>query len=122
MVADGSIPDTPPGSAPRVGGHSDGIWWTGGSNRLSGRSTRYFTNNARHPTVFRESRAIEQAVTLGLAEDLRLGSSLTDESVGRVTLISWIANIRVYTMDCGLDTVFRVYDGVADTETNVLES
>ena len=83
---------------------------------------RYSTNNARRPTVFRESRAIEQAVTEGLSEDLRLGSSLTDESIGRVTLISWIANIRVYMTDCGLDTVFRVYDGATDTETNVLES
>ena len=121
MVA-GTSPDVPSGDSPRVGGHSDGIWWTGGSNRLSSRATRYSTNNARRPTVFRESRAIEQAVTAGLSDDLRLGSSLTDESTGRVTLISWIANIRVYMTDCGLDTVFRVYDGATDTETNVLES
>ena len=44
-----------------------------------------------------------------------------EKSVGQVTLISWIANIRVYMTDCGLDTVFWVYDGATDTETNVLE-
>ena len=85
--------DAPHGPAPCVGGRLDGIWWTRGSNCVSGQPTRYFTNNARCPTVFRESHAIEQAVTAGLDEDLQLGSSLTDKSIDRVTLTSWIANI-----------------------------
>jgi Zinc knuckle len=126
LAAAGAVAAVPPVEggprAPRVGGISDGIAWTGGTNCTAGRITRYATNNARRPTVFREARGVEQALVTGLADDYRIGSSLGDLAPGRVTLTAWISNITTYMGDNGMDTVFRVYDGVSDTEVNCLTS
>ena len=94
---------------PRVGGGTDSnTWWTGGSNVAAKRRTRAKTILARRPTDFRGAEKIESACRKGLPEERRLG--LSEETTYTISLSSWIREIKKELEDCGLDTVFHIYD------------
>ena len=105
-----------PVEAPRVGGVLAGAAWTGGSNVERRRNRRPKTVFARRPLSFANASKVEQACTKGIHKDKRLGLSNMP-----VSLTSWINLVRVYMEECGMDTVFRVYDGNVDEEIYLLE-
>jgi hypothetical protein len=73
---------------------------------------------ARCPTDFKSPNSIEHLITTkGLPEDRHIGP---DEKTSKNTLTSWVNTIHIYMEERGLDSVFRVYDGEADTETYLL--
>ena len=105
-----------PVESPRVGGVLGGAAWTGGSNVLRKRSKRPKTVFARRPLSFVNASKVERACTRGIHEDKRLGLSNTP-----VSLTSWINLVRAYVEECGMDTVFRIYDEDLDEEKYLLE-
>ena len=94
---------------PRVGGGTDSdTWWTGGSNVPAQRRSKPKTNLARRPTDFRNSERIESACRKGLSEEKRL--KMPGEPNQTVTLSYWLREIKKKVEDCGMDTIFRVFD------------
>ena len=94
---------------PRIGGGTGSdSWWTGGSNMPAKRRTRAKTILARRPTDFRGAEKIESACRKRLPEERRLG--LSEETTYTISLSSWIREIKKELEDCGLDTVFYIYN------------
>ena len=54
---------------------------------------------------FANASKVEQACTKGIHEDKRMGLRNTP-----VSLTSWINLVSSYMEECGMDTVFNVYD------------
>ena len=94
---------------PRVGGGTDSdSWWTGGSNVPALQKNKPRSNLARRPTDLRNSGRIEEACKKGLPEERRL--KLPGEPSQTITLSYWLREIKKKLEDCGMDTVFRMYD------------
>jgi hypothetical protein len=72
---------------------------------------------ARRPTDFKSANIIEPITTKGLPDDRHIGP---DEKTSKITLTSWVNSTRSYMEECGLDTVFHVYDGKTDSEIYLL--
>jgi hypothetical protein len=104
---------------PRIGGGSDSdTFWVGGSNIPKERRIRPKTLNARRPTDFKSASSVERFCTTGLPEDRKLA---LDESKGGISFTTWVSTTRAYIEQCGMDTVFRVYDPIKKTESYLLE-
>ena len=102
--------------APRVGGVLAGAAWTGGSNVTHRRNRRPKTVFTRRPLSFANASKVERACTKGIHEDKRLGMSNTP-----VSLTSWINLVHAYMEECGMDSIFRIYDEGLDKERYLLE-
>ena len=92
--------------------------WVGGSNRTTERRSRPESTLARRPTDFKSAAEIEKRAVQGLPEDRRLS---LNEKTSKITLTSWVNAMRAYCEEHGLDTVFRVFDPVNDTEVYLLK-
>ena len=100
---------------PRVGGGTDpNSWWTGGSNIPGSMRRKPMSTLARRPTDFRSAEKIETGCTAGLPEERRI--DLADETTYTITLHQWIREIVKKVEDCGMDTIFRIYDPTKATQ------
>jgi len=91
-------------TAPRVGGGTDDTTaWTGGSAIKKLKHPKSVL--ARRPVDFKAQSLIEEKAKEGLPESRRLS---IDEEKSKISLTSWIASIREYCEERGLDTVFRI--------------
>jgi hypothetical protein len=90
--------------APRVGGGTDDATvWTGGS--AIHKRTHPVSVMARRPIAFKAQSQIEEKAKKGLPEGRKLS---LDEGKTKITLTSWIAALREYCEERGLDSVFRI--------------
>ena len=92
---------------PRIGGILSNMAWTGGSNNPDKKLSRPKTIFSRRPDDFRGASKIEETCKEGLKEDRRLEIG----SKSQVSLTTWIGLMKTFIEDCGMDTVFRVWDG-----------
>ena len=90
------------------GGNNSDTWWTGGSNVLGQHRTRPKTIHARRPTDFRNAEKVETACKTGLPDERKLG--LSEEKDFPITVAAWTREIQKKLEDCGMDTVFLIYD------------
>lgn len=104
-------------TVPRIGSSSgDTDAWVRGSNVTTSRSDSTLART--RPTDFKSAASIESKATQGLAKDRRLS---LDEKTSKITLTSWVNSIRLYMeTHHGMDTVFRIYDPVRDSEVYLL--
>jgi hypothetical protein len=102
---------------PRIGGIIESTGWTRGSNLTADCLDRLESFNAYCPTGFKSGKTVEETATKGLEEGKRLGPF---EDSSPKSLTSWINSLRVYLIECGLDTVFCVYHALTNTEINIL--
>ena len=102
---------------PRVGRILAGEVWTGGSNDPLKALKRPKTIFSRRPDDFRGASKIEETCRKGLEEDKRLGMGNNSP----VSLTSWINLIKTYLEECGMDTVFHVWDPSTNVEVYLLE-
>ena len=95
---------------PRIGGGTDEkTWWTGGSNIPAQKLKKPKSLMARRPTTFRDAEKVELHCQSGLKEANLLG--LMDEKTKyTISLTEWVKDIQKKLEDCGMDTVFRIYD------------
>ena len=82
------------------------------------KSTRPKTINARRPETFRDASNVEKACTKGLNPEYTLA---LEQKKGKITLTSWVEKIREYIEDCGMDTVFRIWDAKTEKEIYLLK-
>ena len=98
-------------SLPRIGGIEDGIAWTGGSGSNSANAPRDV--RCFRPTDFRSMQEQDKALKKGVAEDLKL--TLIDENDNKdnnQTVSGWIDEIKFLIETNGMDSVFRIEDGI----------
>jgi hypothetical protein len=103
---------------PRIGGGSDDTAWVGGSNVKASQRSRPSSTLARRPTDFKSASQIEQKAAEGLSADRCLG---LDGKTSKITMTSWKSATQEYMEEHGLDTVFRIYDPIQDTEAHLLQ-
>jgi hypothetical protein len=75
---------------------------------------------ARRPTNFRDAEKVELHCKAGLKEANVLG--LQDETKYTISLTEWVKDIQKKLEDCGMDTVFRIYDVTQTTAEKYLIS
>ena len=90
---------------PRCGGISENLPWCGGSQHDKGNVMPMSTNCFR-PATLKEMKQIEESCKKGLSESYQLPLEVTEKS--KVTMTSWIPNLKADIEECGLDGVFRV--------------
>jgi hypothetical protein len=73
---------------------------------------------ARRPTDFKSASEIKKKAIQGLPEDRHLS---LDAITSKITLTSWENTMHGYFEECGLDTVFRVFDPTTDTAVYLLK-
>ena len=104
--------------APRVGGVSQGVPWTGGSN-LSGKK-----NDAPadvlcfRPQTFKELQRQHESLKQGLEPEQRL--EFVDGNKTSIGLTVWITWMMMLLVTKGMDTMFMILDETETSELNLL--
>ena len=98
------------------GGHNSETYWVGGSKTLP--ITRENSIQAWRPNAFHSVSIITKNCTEGLPYEKKLSSN---ESKSKINLTSWIACIRSYTENNGMETIFRIYDPYLKTGVYLLD-
>ena len=96
------------------GGTDSGTWWTGGQNHAGANKTKAKTNLGLRPTDFCSAENVKTACRTRLPEQRRLEISKEKEQL--ITVSSWACEIKKKAKECGMDTVFYVYDPTAATK------
>ena len=98
------------------GGQSSDTYWVGSNNLLP--ITKSMIIQARRPNGFRSTPIIAEKCTEGLPDEKKIP---LEKPKSNITMTSWIAWIRLYMEDNGMNTVFRVYDKYLKTKFYLLD-
>ena len=66
----------------------------------------------------KEESIIEKSATPGLSEDCHIGNG---EKTSKITLVARVSSLRGHLEERGLDTIFRIFDTVRNTEVYLLK-
>ena len=105
---------------PRIGGNSDGVAWTGGSNLDGEKNTAPTDVLCFRPEHFKEMQKQHECLKKGLPSEQRL--ELGEGSKMSISLITWITWMMIEFTTKGMDTVFKILQAEDKSELDLVQN